>query len=74
MVSEGDQVLVDVDGSIVKADVEAIEQRRTWDGKDLGGWIDAVVLKFDGGRRLRVKRGIIEESGRFQVQARLPIA
>lgn len=71
MVSAGDQVLVTVDGAIVAADVERIEPRRTWDGKDLGGWIDAVVLKFDGGRRLRVKRGIIEESSRFQVQGRL---
>jgi hypothetical protein len=67
----GDVVRVLVDGTWFSFDLEAIEPRRTWDGKDLGGWIDTVVLRLPSGRRLRFKRGIIEESGRFQIQARL---
>lgn len=67
----GDLVRILVGGSWVSTRVVAIEPRSTWNGCSMDGWIDAVVLRFESGRRLRFKRGIIEESSRFHVQGRL---
>jgi hypothetical protein len=67
VIAQGDVVRV---GGVATV-VEDIEPRRDWKGRDLGCWIDAVVLRFPNGRRLRFKKGIVEESPRFQVESRL---
>jgi hypothetical protein len=67
----GDVVRIDVGGRSVCSQVECVEPRETWNGRSLDGWIDAVVLRLEGGRRLRFKRGVIEESDRFQLEPRL---
>jgi hypothetical protein len=67
VIVQGDVIRI----SGVAAVVDDIESRRDWKGRDLGGWIDTVVLRFPNGRRLRFKKGIVEESPRFQVESRL---
>jgi hypothetical protein len=67
---KGDRVVYRRGRAELKLVVDEVEKGH-FKGRDPGGWFDWVVLRSPNGRRLRVKRGILEESPNVSIQGAL---